>query len=338
MSMMKGEGDARPRVLVRGAGVAGLTSAVTLAERGADVVLQEIGNREGAGASWMAGGMLAPWCEAESAPPEVTRDSLESVDWWAGHVPDVARNGTLVLAPPRDGAEIARFARRTSHFQTVDGAGIGALEPDLEGRFDKGLFFPEEGHLDPRKALGALRDRLVALGGTMSVHAPADGVQGDPWHGARPDWVVDCTGIAAENQLTGLRGVRGEMVLLRCHEVTLSRPVRMLHPRIPVYIVPREDHLFMVGATMVESESLASMTLRSMVELLTAAYVLHPAFGEAEIVETGVGVRPAYPDNVPAVTVHGRTVYVNGMYRHGFLLSPSRARRVGEIVFGGPAA
>ncbi|MBB2204822.1 FAD-dependent oxidoreductase [Gluconacetobacter takamatsuzukensis] len=336
--MTKVESGARPRVLVRGAGVAGLTSAVTLAERGADVVLAEIGGREGSGASWMAGGMLAPWCEAESAPPEVTRDSLESVDWWAAHVPDVARNGTLVLAPPRDVADIARFARRTSHFQTVDGAAIAALEPDLEGRFDKGLFFPEEGHLDPRKALAALRARLVALGGRISVNAPADSMPDDPWHGARPDWVVDCTGISAENRLTGLRGVRGEMVLLRCQDVTLSRPVRMLHPRIPVYIVPRADHLFMVGATMVESESLASMTLRSMVELLTAAYVLHPAFGEAEIVETGVGVRPAYPDNVPAVTVHGHTVYVNGMYRHGFLLSPSRARRVGDIVFGGSAA
>ncbi|MBB2198206.1 glycine oxidase ThiO [Gluconacetobacter sp. 1c LMG 22058] len=336
--MTKMESGGRPRVLVRGAGVAGLTSAVTLAERGADVVLLEIGGREGSGASWMAGGMLAPWCEAESAPPEVTRDSLESVEWWAAHVPDVARNGTLVLAPPRDVGDIARFARRTSHFQTVDGARIAELEPDLEGRFDKGLFFPEEGHLDPREALGALRARLVTLGGTIIVNAPAERMAEVPWHGARPDWVVDCTGIAAENRLTGLRGVRGEMVLLRCHEVTLSRPVRMLHPRIPVYIVPRADHLFMVGATMVESESLASMTLRSMVELLTAAYVLHPAFGEAEIVETGVGVRPAYPDNVPAVTVEGRTVHVNGMYRHGFLLSPSRARQVGDIVFGGPAA
>lgn len=336
--MTKGETGARPQVLVRGAGVAGLTSAVELAQRGADVALLEIGSREGAGASWMAGGMLAPWCEAESAPAEVTRDSLESIDWWAAHVPDVVRNGTLVLAPPRDVADIARFSRRTSHFQAVDGTRIAELEPDLEGRFDKGLFFPEEGHLDPREALAALRERLVALGGTIRVNAPADRLPDDPWHGARPDWVVDCTGIAAENRLTGLRGVRGEMVLLRCHEVTLHRPVRMLHPRIPVYIVPRADHLFMVGATMVESESLASMTLRSMVELLTAAYVLHPAFGEAEIVETGVGVRPAYPDNVPAVTVQGRTVYVNGMYRHGFLLSPSRARRVGDIVFGAVAA
>ncbi|ACI49811.1 glycine oxidase ThiO [Gluconacetobacter diazotrophicus PA1 5] len=332
--MEQAESGARLRVLVRGAGVAGLTSAVTLAERGADVTLLEVSAELGAGAaSWMAGGMLAPWCEAESAPPEVTRDSLESVDWWASHVPGVVRNGTLVLAPPRDEGDIARFGRRTSHFDLVDAARIAELEPDLDGRFNKGLFFPAEGHVDPRLALAALRDRLVALGGTVRMNAPAGDVPADLAAGGF-DRVVDCTGVAARPHLKGLRAMRGEMLLLRCPDVTLHRPVRMLHPRIPVYIVPRADHLFMVGATMVESENAGGMTLRSMVELLTAAYVLHPAFGEAEIVETGVGLRPAYPDNVPAVTVQGRTVYVNGMYRHGFLLSPSRARQAADIVFG----
>ncbi|MBB2202431.1 glycine oxidase ThiO [Gluconacetobacter tumulisoli] len=323
----------RLRILVRGAGVSGLVTAVTLAERGADVTLAEIGSRVGSGASWMAGGMLAPWCEAESAPPEVTRQSVDSLDWWASHVPGVARNGSLVLAPPRDVGEIARFGRRTSHFQTLDGPGIAALEPDLGDRFGKGLFFPDEGHVDPRDALRALRDRLVDLGARVLFDAPPDGPDGGY------DRVVDCTGIAARARLAGLRGVRGEMLLLRCSDVTLHRPVRMLHPRIPVYIVPRADHLFMVGATMVESENAGGMTVRSMVELLTAAYVLHPAFGEAEIVESGAGLRPAYPDNMPAVTVEGRTVYVNGMYRHGFLLSPARARQAADIVFGtGPGA
>ncbi|WP_342628781.1 FAD-dependent oxidoreductase [Nguyenibacter vanlangensis] len=328
--MEQGESGRGLRVLVRGGGVAGLTSAVTLAERGASVTLSETGPRVGSGASWMAGGMLAPWCEAESAPPEVTRDAHESIDWWAAHVPGVARQGSLVLAPPRDVGEIARFARRTSAHDLIDGARIAALEPDLAGRFGKGLFFAREGHVDPRAALLALHDRLLALGGQAHLNAPPD----FPDRGF--DWVVDCTGIAARTRLPGLRGVRGEMLLLRCPDVALHRPVRMLHPRIPVYIVPRADHLFMVGATMVESESGAGMTLRSMVELLTAAYVLHPAFGEAEIVETGVGLRPSFPDNVPSVTVDGRIVNVNGMYRHGFLLSPARARQAADIICGTP--
>ncbi|MFT9257985.1 MAG: glycine oxidase ThiO [Acetobacter sp.] len=319
--------NAKPSILVKGAGVAGMTAAVTLAERGGDITLVDRAGRIGAGASWMAGGMLAPWCEAESAPEEVTAQSVDSVDWWAAHVPDVTREGSLVLAPARDVGEIARFGRRTSHFTQVGGAEIAELEPDLAGRFQKGLFFADEGHVDPRRALEALGDRLRNLGG----HAVLDDTPPD--EGAF-DWVVDCTGLDARQALDGLRGVRGEMLLLRCPDVVLHRPVRMLHPRIPVYIVPRADHVFMVGATMVESEDTGGMTVRSMMELLNAAWTLHPGFAEAEILETGVGLRPSYPDNMPRVRRDGRHVFVNGMYRHGFLLSPARAREAADLIFG----
>lgn len=317
-----------PRILVKGAGVAGMTAAVTLAERGGRVTLYDPGGRVGAGASWMAGGMLAPWCEAESAPEEVTAQSVASVDWWAAHVPDVVRAGSLVLAPPRDVGEVARFGRRTSHFQTVDGEQIAELEPDLAGRFHKGLFFAEEGHVDPRKALVALLASLKAMGGQAIFN------EVDEPDAAGFDWVVDCTGLNVRKALPALRGVRGEMLLLRCPDVALHRPVRMLHPRIPIYIVPRAEHVFMVGATMIESENAGGMTVRSITELLNAAWVLHPAFAEAEILEMGTGVRPSFPDNMPRVIQDGHTVYVNGMYRHGFLLSPTRAQEAADIVFG----
>lgn len=317
-----------PRILVKGAGVAGMTAAVTLAERGGRVTLYDPGGRVGAGASWMAGGMLAPWCEAESAPEEVTAQSVASVDWWAAHVPDVVRAGSLVLAPPRDVGEVARFGRRTSHFQTVDGEQIAELEPDLAGRFHKGLFFAEEGHVDPRKALVALLASLKSMGGQAIFN------EVDEPDAAGFDWVVDCTGLNVRKALPALRGVRGEMLLLRCPDVALHRPVRMLHPRIPIYIVPRAEHVFMVGATMIESENAGGMTVRSITELLNAAWVLHPAFAEAEILEMGTGVRPSFPDNMPRVIQDGQTVYVNGMYRHGFLLSPTRAREAADIVFG----
>lgn len=320
--------NGKPRILVKGAGVAGLTAAVTLAERGGVVTLYESAGRVGAGASWMAGGMLAPWCEAESAPAEVTAQSVDSVDWWASHVPGVVREGSLVLAPARDVGELARFGRRTSHFQTVGEADIARLEPDLAGRFQKGLFFADEGHVDPRKALPALANSLEQMGGQVVVD-PAQEPDASGF-----DWVVDCTGLTVRDQLDHLRGVRGEMLLLRCPDVILHRPVRMLHPRIPVYIVPRDNHVFMVGATMVESENAGGMTVRSMMELLNSAWTLHPGFAEAEILEMGTGLRPSYPDNMPRVVRDGRHVYVNGMYRHGFLLSPARAREAADLIFG----
>ena len=74
------------------------------------------------------------------------------------------------------------------------------------------------------------------------------------------------------------------------------------------------------------------VTVRAALELLGAAYALHPAFAEAEIVEAGAGVRPAFPDNVPRIVVRGRTLHVNGLYRHGFLMAPALAVRVAEYL------
>jgi glycine oxidase len=125
------------------------------------------------------------------------------------------------------------------------------------------------------------------------------------------------------------------MLLVRLREVSLQRPVRVLHPRLPVYVVPRAQGLYMVGATMLESDEGTHISARSMLELLSAAYALHPAFGEAQIIEIGTGVRPAFPDNLPQLRCEGQTLYVNGLYRHGFLLAPALARRAAEVLLQG---
>ncbi|HVC30136.1 MAG TPA: FAD-dependent oxidoreductase, partial [Steroidobacteraceae bacterium] len=144
--------------------------------------------------------------------------------------------------------------------------------------------------------------------------------------------ILDCRGLEARDALPELRGVKGEMLIVRLPDISLSRPVRVLHPRVPVYIVPRGEGRYMIGATMIESDQPTRISARSMLELLGAAYALHPAFGEAEIVEIGTGVRPAFPDNVPRVCRIGGRLYVNGLYRHGFLLAPALARQAAEQV------
>ncbi len=315
------------KVAVVGAGVVGLACATELLARGAQVTIHERGPRIGAEAcSWYAGGMLAPWCEGESAEEPVIRLGQQAADWWERHAGGVVRNGTLVVAPSRDRSELRRFGQRTSHFEEIDGDAVAVLEPDLAGRFSRGLFFAGEGHLDPREAIAALAERLVANGGTIHFDSAVEPVDLDA------DIVLDCRGLAARDVLPDLRGVKGEMLLLRSDDISLSRPVRLLHPRIPLYIVPRADGLFMVGATMIESGERRRISARAMLELLGAAYALHPAFGEAEVVEIGTDARPAFPDNLPRLTRRGRVIHVNGLYRHGFLLSPAMARMAADAV------
>lgn len=314
-------------VTVIGAGVAGLACAIELAERGATVEVLERAERLGSsGCSWFAGGMLAPWCELQSAEPLVVRLGTEGIAWWRERFPATAMNGTLVVAHGRNGGELVQFSRRTEQFEWLDGNAISDLEPDLTGRFNKGLLFRSEGHLDPRAALSTLAQRLGEMGVPIRFGVEASAAQ------LSAHRVVDCTGLAARSVLNGLRGVKGEMLLLRLRDISLSRPVRVLHPRIPLYIVPRAEGVFMVGATMIESDEPRRITVRSMLELLSAAYALHPAFGEAEILEIGTGVRPAFEDNLPRIGWHGGALYVNGLFRHGFLVAPSLARRAAQIV------
>ncbi|RWB67041.1 glycine oxidase ThiO [Mesorhizobium sp.] len=317
------------KVLIRGAGVAGLTLAHELATRGAEVTVTEKRMEIAGNASWQAGGMLAPWCERESAEEAVLTLGRRAADWWNAALPGhVSRRGTLVLAPARDARELDRFGRRTSGFRQLGAGEIAALEPALQGRFGRGLYFAQEAHLDPRKALLSLSDKLRGMGVRLEF--------GRGLAPASSEIEVDCAGIA--DRRPELRGVRGEMLMLRTDEVSLARPVRLLHPRIPVYVVPREQNLFMVGATMIECDADGPITVRSTMELLGAAYALHPAFGEAELVETGVGVRPAFADNLPRVERYGRHVRINGLYRHGFLLAPAMARQAADLILGNPAA
>ncbi|WP_404405216.1 glycine oxidase ThiO [Pelagibacterium halotolerans] len=314
------------RVTVIGAGVAGLAVAAELMARQIAVEVIERGPAPGPqSCSWYAGGMLAPWCEGETAEEPVVRLGQQAADWWQAQGVEVTRRGTLVVAPSRDGGELARFARRTEQHQWLERDALGALEPELAAQFAKALYFPREAHIDPRQALAVLAHKLEAGGVTIrygSEQAPQ----------AQDSTVIDARGFGARDELPDLRGVKGEMLVLKTRDIAISRPVRLLHPRVPAYLVPRGNGVYMLGATQIESEDRRRITARGMVDLLNAAYAVHPAFAEAEIIETGADVRPAFPDNLPRLRWRGGTLHVNGLFRHGFLLAPACARLAAEAI------
>ena len=312
-------------IQIVGAGVLGLCAATEILERGGKVALFDRFDAPGPHAcSWWAGGMLAPYCEGESSEEVVARLGKQAADWWQKAVGGVVGNGTLVLAQNRDLNELSRFAAMTEGHETIDADRIDELEPSLGKRFRKGLFYRNEAHLDPRRSLSTLATNLASKGVPIRTSEPHDGRT-----------TLDCRGLAARDAIKDLRGVKGEMIVLRCPGVRLNRPVRMLHPRFPVYVVPRGDGDFMVGATMIESDERKRVSVRSLLELLSAAYALCPDFGEAEIIEFGVDSRPAFPDNAPRIARRGNTIFANGLYRHGFLLAPALARMIADLLFDG---
>jgi glycine oxidase len=305
-------------VTIIGAGIAGAWQALLFAQAGHDVILHEKSDAAMMlSTSHWAGGMLAPWCESEIAEPVISRLGLRSLDLWRQALPDTPFNGSLVVAHARDRNDFERFARLTSGHRRLDAAELAALEPSLHGRFRDALFFAAEGHVEPRRVLPKLHEKILAAGGTIRFDSEVDAC-------ALDGIVTDCRGLAAREAQPELRGVKGEMILIETNEVQLARPVRLIHPRWPLYVIPREDHLFMLGATSIEAED-TGVSVRSALELLGAAYAVHPAFAEARIVEFGSGLRPAFPDNLPRISIDEQKISVNGLYRHGFLIAPALA-------------
>jgi glycine oxidase len=312
-------------IAVRGAGVVGLWQALTLACRGHKVTLCERSSVPFMhGCSLYAGAMLAPNCEKESAEAKVRELGLRGLALWRETYSGAIANGTLVVALHRDRAELDRFARMTEGHQRLSPAELAATEPALIDRFAGGLYYAEEGHLSPEPAMHFLLGQAKTAGVKVRF--------GNGEYPADADLVIDCRGVAAKDKLSNLRGVRGERIVVKSRDVNLLRPIRLLHPRFPLYVVPWGKGVYMIGATVIESEEAGLITLRSALDLLSAAYALEPAFSEAEIVLQGAGARPAFPDNRPRIMVGRRYIYVNGLYRHGFLLAPVMAELVADHI------
>jgi glycine oxidase len=326
--------------VILGAGLMGRLLAHALAQRGHRVEVHEAQGPDGTGAAArVAAAMLAPLAESAITELPVVRMGQYGLHRWPELLATLAQpvffqqNGTLVVWHRQDAAEARRFGQLLQGKQqqlptlaaplTLDAAALAAQEVGLAGRFHQGLLLPGEGQLDNRQLLDALLQSLQANGVALHWHsrrAPADF---QPGQAGQADWLVDCRGLGAQPQWAGLRGVRGEVIRLHAPDVTLTRPLRLIHPRYPIYIAPKPGQVFVVGATEIETDDLSPASVRSTLELLSAAYSVHPGFGEARLLEVAAQARPTLPDNLPALRQLGpRTLEVNGLYRHGFLITP----------------
>lgn len=297
----------------------------------------------------VAAAMLAPLAESAITEPSVVGMGRYALTRWPELIAQLTQpvffqqEGTLILWHRQDAAEAQRFAGLLrnaqervpglQHLQTLDGAGVRALEPTLENRFSQGLYLPGEGQLDNRQLLAALLHELQALQVELHWSSPRTPQDFSPGQPHQPDWLFDCRGLGAQGQWGTLRGVRGEVARIHAPDVSLSRPTRLIHPRYPIYIAPKQDHLFVIGATEIESNDLSPPSVRSTLELLSAAYAVHPGFGEGRILEIATQCRPTLPDNLPAIRRLGpRALQINGLYRHGFMISPALLDVVLELV------
>ena len=325
--------------------------AVALAKRGAQVELFEKGGPDAANAAArIAAAMLAPLAESVITEDNVVRMGVHSLPRWKQLIDELAKpvyfqqDGTLILWHRQDASDAERFAshlerncdrnRTLSKPLHLDGQSLAEVEPGVSERFTQGLYLPNEGQLDNRQLLEALLVELTLMKVPCYWNQSTDPEQLRNTDNDF-DWVIDCRGLGAKdswNQLDNsskdLRGVRGEVIRLHAPEVKLRRPTRLIHPRYPIYIAPKENDVYVVGATEIESEDLSPMSVRSAMELLSAVYTVHSGFAEARILEMATQCRPTLKDNLPEISIDKRPhqaklMMINGLYRHGFMISPA---------------
>ena len=346
-------------VAIAGGGLLGRLTAWRLACTGYNVDLYEAGSlSQSPSAAISAAGMLSPLSEAVVSDYQVYRMGLHSLTLWprwlqvlgpqaTGHF---HRHGSLVVAHSQDDSELTQFEAdltrvvgpRSELVRHLNAEQLHALEPDLNPHFKRALLLENEAHLDNRELMHNLLDYLrdcdaVKLFEHTRVNLePHTVIQVNTNQRHGYDWVIDCRGLGAKTQQPALRGVRGETLHVQTSEVKLQRPVRLMHPRYQLYIVPKPNQRYIIGATQIESEDTSPISLQSSLELSSALYTLAPAFAESRIVESDSNLRPAYMDNLPRVEFDHGIIRANGLYRHGYLLAPTITELM-LTAFGQPA-
>lgn len=346
---------------IAGAGLAGRTLAWRLAKAGCRVTLFDSRQRaELDTASMTAAAMLSPLAELAVSDEVVFALGRRSMELWPRWVAELEaasgesvyyrQLGTLVVAHAPDQSSLDHFSRLLHHrlpdacraeVHTLDAAGLAQREPALAGRFGSALFLESEGQLANDQWMATLGREIDRLGVTWHEGSAVERVEegrivcAHATHAV--DVAVDARGVGSQAQWPAsnpLRGVRGEVLRVECPGVTLLRPVRLMHPRYALYVAPRPNHQFVVGATELESEDTGPVTLRSMLELGSALYSLHPAFGEARVLRLSAALRPALDDHRPAVALRGGVWHINGLYRHGYLCAPAVVDELAHKLLG----
>lgn len=336
---------------IAGAGLMGRLLAFLLVNAGWKVTLfDRTADTATDNCSFAAAGLLTPIAELEKSELIIYELGMAALEQhWPALLNQLAapiffqQQGSLLLAHPRELAELTHFIQRINSklhstattYRPLNAAEVTSYEPELT-HIQTAYYFPQEGLLDNQTLLQKLADYLHQHNITWHTATEVTEVKAKQIILDRQiqhfDMVFDCRGLGAKSSFADLRGIRGEAIWLHAPEVHIQHPLRLLHPRYSLYIVPRPNQTYIIGATEIEAEDTNPISVRSTLELLTAAYYVHPSFAEARIIKTVTQCRPTLAHHLPQIKYQEGYIAVNGLYRHGFLVGPSIASDIMQYL------
>lgn len=330
-----------------GMGVMGGLLALALHNAGWQVTLfeQHSGNTN---CSLAAAGLLTPLSELDKADALIFQLGQAAIQTlWPRIINQLSaetyfkHSGSIVINHPRDHAEWHHFSQRIAsrlhsdkihfNFQQLTNQALIQLEPEL-AKFETAYYFPDEAQIDCQSLMPALNKYLKANGINYVINTPVLALKPKQiitkTTSYKFDLVFDCRGLGAQSVFTDLRPLRGELIWLYAPDVHLHRPIRLLHPRYSLYIVPRPNNSYLIGASEIEANDPGPISVQTTLELLTAAYYVHAGFAEARIVKTVTHCRPTLANHLPRIKFTEGLIAINGLYRHGYLIAPALAEEV----------
>ncbi|MFI5781013.1 glycine oxidase ThiO [Nocardia sp. NPDC051570] len=330
---------------VVGGGVIGLSVAWRAAESGWEVTLFD--PEVGSGASWVAGGMLAPLSEGWPGEDDALEFGAASLARWpefgarlfaaTGISVFVAEQTLTVALDAADAADlrtIAGFVGAHGHdLRLLDRAEVRAAEPNLARTVRAALFSPTESAVDNRLVFEALR-RCCAQSGVRMRPEVVTSLD-DLAH----DRIVLAAGAASARLWSSLpvRPVKGEILRLRHRPGAPPPPRHVVRARAhgrQLYLVPRGDGI-VVGATQYEAGFDTTVTVAGVRDLIADAESILPALGEYELAEASAGSRPGSPDNLPLIgRLDDRVLAATGHGRNGILGVPLTVDAVAALLDG----
>lgn len=331
-----------------GAGVIGHSVAWRAAAAGWTVTVYD--PHPARGASWVAGGMLAPLTEGWPGEEDLLELNTHSASRWpafaqrlsadCGRPSALHPHGTLVVAVDSADADELRvlaewLAKRGRRVDTLTRRQLREREPSLATGLRAVLDVPGDLSVDNRALLASLQAACAAAG-VRQVARPVEAL-GE----LTADQVVLAAGAdsAALHPLARVRPVKGEILRLRARRGALPPPGRtvrgVVHGR-HVYLVPRVDGL-VVGATQYEAGTDREVTVGGVRDLVADAEAVLPTVAEYGLASADAGLRPVTNDNLPLIgRVDERTVLATGHGRNGLLLTPLTVDAVLAELDGAP--
>ncbi|WP_171032953.1 glycine oxidase ThiO [Fodinibius saliphilus] len=338
-------------IAIIGGGIIGLGIGWQLVRRGAKVTIYEKGEI-GKEASWVAGGMLAPYAEVSFEEIKLMRFGEQSLNMYprlldelsedTENVPVLDSCGTLMAGIDRDDTEklkrLCEFRKELKlDVKMVTGTEAREREPLLSPNVVSGLWLPDDAQIDNRKLLKAMKKAFEKMGGMVKDHTKVEEVEikgeavmsviseeetyaADRVVVAAGCWSQQLAGIPGQ-QLPPIRPEKGQIITMeKTDDCQLKGIIRS--PRM--YLVPKEDGTLRLGATAEEQGFDKRPTAGAQKELLEHAWEMVPAIYELPLVETVAGLRPAGKDHRPIIgesDISG-LYYATGHYRHGIMLMP----------------